>query len=217
VLALRVVTLSWNIQGKSKCVYLSSQSEVTFLDMIYLVRHGKPDVGVWGRINAGQFGHWIKSYNQSTIDTQSKPCDALLSLIRREQVFIVSSLKRSQDSSLILSGKPPDVINAVFCEFEMPYANVSSIRLAPASWAIVFRLAWFLGYSKNAESFKLARARVKEAGRVITAIHAASGDVVLVGHEFFNHFLAMHLCKLGWQKKQIETADRYWSCIELRN
>ena len=116
---------------------------------IALLRHGKP-AGISNvSVSASQFGHWIASYNSAGVAESSVPPQASLEYARTCGVVITSNLLRSVQSGEFLHVKNYQAPDNLFAEAGMPYATWVTLKLPPKYWAVLFRVLWYLGYSKT--------------------------------------------------------------------
>lgn len=80
----------------------------------------------------------------------------------------------------------------------MPVANWQVLKLTPKIWAVVFRILWLLGYSRNSESLKEAKSRASEAVEKLSDLAQEYESVLFVGHGVYNRMLANELRRRGW-------------------
>lgn len=170
------------------------------------MRHGKPCLNGRSKVSPCEMTSWIEQYNQAGIG-DDRPPDANRKLASRASGIFTSSAPRALASVRAL-GYKPDVIDAMFCEAELPVMNWRWPALSPFYWSFIFRLAWLCGYSRNVEPKEKAGQRAKiAANRLIS--HAESGSVLLLGHGMFNHLIAKQLKQQGWTKES-EQGYGYW-------
>ena len=172
---------------------------------IILLRHAKVEYRN-SPIYANQMGKWIEQYNSASINTQAPES------LPSADIYITSQMKRSIDS-LALLGRKVKLKNALFNEAMLPYPNRKLFKLSTTIWALVFRIAWLFGYSKNAVSFKDSKLEAK-AGAKILADLAKDADVMLVGHGVKNRLIAKELQKLGFKELK-NSGSKNWGFIIL--
>jgi len=172
---------------------------------IILLRHAKVEYKN-SAIYANQMGEWIEQYNRASIDTQAPEN------LPNVDIYITSQMKRSIDS-LALLGKNSKLKNALFNEAMLPYPNRKLFKLPPAIWAVIFRIAWLFGYSKNAISFKDSKLEAKEGAKILVDL-AKDADVMLVGHGVKNRLIAKELQKLGFKELK-NSGSKNWGFIIL--
>jgi broad specificity phosphatase PhoE len=121
-----------------------------------------------------------------------------------------------------LDGNSPDLIDALFCEAELPVVNIPYMRCTPQLWSIIFRLFWLVGVSKNAESVGLFKQRVSLASAKLEQLVQEHETVLLVGHGVLNRFLAKQLLATGWVVTSASNTNpyfgyRYWEYTVFSN
>ncbi len=174
---------------------------------ITLMRHGKPLLPVTGWCRAAEMGRWIDQYNQAVVAMESAPKN-LLTLIDPETTVITSPLPRALSSAQALGCAHP-LIDPLFCEAPLPYAQWRLLPLPPGIWVVLFRLLWLCGYSRGVDSLGETKSRAKAAAlRLITL--AEKGPVLLVGHGIMNRLIAKALVAAGWVAP-LEHKSSYWS------
>lgn len=166
---------------------------------IVLMRHGRPQMPLLEKINASAFVQWVDDYNQATLCASSMPSLLARQCAQNAKVLVCSDLKRSRASAELLNSERIVLADAIFNEADLPVAHWQSLRLSPKTWAIVFRVLWFLGYAKNCQSVMKTGQRAQVAAEKLIAMTEVHGDVLFVGHGVFNRFLAKRLRKAGWQ------------------
>lgn len=176
---------------------------------IVLMRHGQPDVDRRARLNAAQFGDWVKAYDVAGIDTASRPSQAAIDLAAECAITVCSNLARSQESARLLGARRIVAADRLFREMEMPHAAWRFPRIGLSLWLVFFRLAWLMGYAGDIESFKAARRRAHTCAERLAAMAASDGGVLFVGHGSLNWFIARRLKKMGWQSSDA-SPRRYW-------
>jgi len=174
---------------------------------IILMRHGKPVLAQTGRIKPAEMERWIEHYNLSQVKAGSAPF-AGLQWIDSATCIVASTTPRALSSVQAL-GYTASVVDAVFCEAQLPFALWRFPRLSPFVWAAFFRLFWFLGYSRGSESVQATKTRAKTAARKLVAL-AEQGPVLLVGHGIMNRLIAKELIALGWVAPA-KHQGKYWS------
>ncbi len=184
---------------------------------IILSRHGKPDLAKLdesdgeysGLLNGRQLRNWLRDYNAAKVDNSYPPNKASLTAIQSCETQITSDLERAIDSCRIL-GVENHQVNAVFQEAGFPIPQNCFLKLPLNIWLLCLRLVWFIGYSSNAESFKDASARSKDAANKLQDIAYKKGSVSLVGHGIMNRLIAKQLLAAGWQKTYSKQETKYW-------
>lgn len=174
---------------------------------IILMRHGKPVLAQAGRITPTEMERWIELYNLSEVKADDAPIASLQ--LANAATCIVSSTAPRALSSVQALGHTMSVVDAVFCEAQLPFALWRFPRLSPFVWAAFFRLFWFFGYSRGSESIQVTKIRAKAAARKLISL-AGKGSVLLVGHGIMNRLIAKELVILGWIGPT-KHKNKYWS------
>lgn len=165
---------------------------------ITLIRHAKV-LSNNQRIYPNEMGRWLDEYDLAEIETTLPKDNSLKEIIENSRIFCCSRLIRSR-TSLGLYNKAPYTIKDIFNEIELPYPDKRGfIKLSPIVWRVIFRVAWFFGYSKNSESIKEAESRAEKALNLLIQIAEENdSDIVLVGHAILNRFISKELKKRNW-------------------
>ncbi len=74
-------------------------------------------------------------------------------------------------------------------------------------------MAWFCGWSQDAESFSEARSRAHRAADRLAELARVHGSVMLVGHGLMNALILRVLGRAGWHGSASHAA--YWSVVAL--
>jgi len=169
------------------------------IDMkIVLMRHGRPEATSTDAVHAYELVHWISAYNEASVAKDSIPTNVSLSCAAACNVVLCSSLRRSEVSAQLLRDDYALVPDPQLIEAGLPWAEWKLFKLKPKYWAVVFRVMWYFGYSKHAESIKAARSRAHTAALGLVELAGTHGSVLFVGHGIFNRLVATELRKLGW-------------------
>ena len=180
---------------------------------IMLMRHGQPAGVNRNRVSARQMKEWIDHYNRSEIDRQPIP-QASVQLAATARVVVSSTAPRALSSVLAL-GLQPQLVDAVFCEAQLPWANWKRPRLSPFTWAFILRLLWLWGRSGGVETATTASMRATQAARKLQSM-AVAGPVLLLGHGVMNRMIARQLVKDGSVRQQL-SGSQYWSVAVYRH
>lgn len=164
---------------------------------IILARHGKPDfgTGAWG--SPRQMSEWIQRYNEADVLLEGIPSQ-VRGIAEKAGVIISSTSRRCIQSAQHLSQGRGFLAEDVFCEAELPYPSLSFPRLPLAAFGVAFRLAWFYGFSANAESFTQATARACMAAKRLIELAQKHDSVFLMGHGIMTTLIAKHLLASNW-------------------
>ena len=174
---------------------------------IILMRHGQPKLGATAKVSALDMKDWIEHYDRSEITHHPAP-DASQQLAATATVIVSSSAPRALASALAL-GLEPTVVDALFCEAQLPYGRWKWPRLSPFTWAFILRILWLCGYSRRVESAGAAKLRANSAAQRLQAL-AGNGPVLLLGHGWMNRMIAKQLEADGWTRQK-RNSSQYWS------
>lgn len=176
---------------------------------IVLIRHGEPTNLACEPIYASGMGAWIDQYNSASIKPESHPGTEALAVASECNWIISSDLTRSIDSaSSLYSGQAIEQMPCVF-EAGLPYGNSNLIKAKPKTWAVLFRVLWYLGYTNNSESRSAVKVRSQEATTELIEKARKHEAVILVGHGIFNRFIAKELGLQGFVTTK-RLGSRYW-------
>jgi broad specificity phosphatase PhoE len=151
---------------------------------------------------------WVERYDRSDIDAREPPQN-LCDRARVCATFVSSPLPRSVSSARRLAPDQAIEAESIFQEAALPSMRWPAPKLPPPVWAAVFRVAWFCGYSGEAESHREARVRAKLAAERLVELACLSGAVMLVGHGVMNRLIARQLRILGARGPKY-SAGRHW-------
>ena len=177
---------------------------------IAILRHGKPEPISENRIPALKFIDWINNYNASSLAESSVPNDSTFAYAKKCKVIVSSSLQRSIDSATALGSEKLLISDGQFIEAGLPSANWKVLNMSPKNWAVVFRVMWLFGYSKNSESYKEEKQRAFEAATKLIELSQVHGQLLFVGHGIFNRLLVKELKHRGWRGPK-SPGSTYWS------
>jgi hypothetical protein len=134
---------------------------------VVLMRHGKPSLPPQKPITSVEFKNWIAAYNLAELCENSKPANNSVEIAKTCNVILCSNLKRSLSSANSLGVTDVNVIDHKLREMEIPWGKIANLKIKPEYWAVIFRILWFFGYSKNSESFKDAKLRAFHAALLL--------------------------------------------------
>lgn len=175
---------------------------------IVLARHGKPNLRHIRWIAPREMEEWIRLYNHAGVVPDYVPLETV-EAASTSGVVVTSTLRRSMQSAQYLLKNQLHLTEQVFCEAELPHPRWHLPRLPASAWVTLFRLAWFFGYSTNAESVRNATARARVAAERLIQLAKENDSVFLVGHGVMTALIAKHLLALGWVGPA-RPAHNYW-------
>ena len=174
---------------------------------IILMRHGKPVLTQAGWIAPTGMERWIEHYNFSAVEADGAPVASLQ--LANSVACIAASTARRALSSVQARVHRASLVDALFCEAQLPFSLWRFPRLSPFVWAAFFRLLWLFGYSRGADSIRVTRSRARAAAHKLIAL-AENGPVLLVGHGIMNRLIGTELHALGWACP-MKQESKYWS------
>jgi len=163
---------------------------------ITLLRHGRPEFQLAGNVKARDLGKIVTSYDMSGI-VGDAPNDAI-ELTKEHNIIVCSDLHRSRQSTVALGVAEVYLATPLFNETIVPHFTSGSIKLPIGVWILVLRALWYMGYSRNGESLTATKERAKYAAQELIKLAQQFDRVLLVGHGFFNFFIARELLSNSW-------------------
>jgi len=176
---------------------------------IVLLRHGKPDIPVFGKLPAKDVKTWIASYNAAGLAAKNSPNVAAITVSKACNYVVCSDLPRSVESANAIGVSKAIKADAVFREIELPYCSFPSPKLPANAWAVIFRILWFMGFSRNSETLSEAKRRAIAGAELLIEIAEKHRTVLLVGHGLLNRFIARELIENGWTGPATP-GKKYW-------
>jgi broad specificity phosphatase PhoE len=185
---------------------------------IVIMRHGKPILDLeeikYQKIPASQLAKIVDKYERTDLDLTNLPHDDTLLMAAECAVSVCSDLPRAISSIKVLGLEKITKIDPTFRESALPYLELKRPKLSFFTWAIIFRLAWLCGFSKNGESIMKAKARAKCGTKILEDFAKEKTAVLHVGHGIMNRLLIKELKRRNWQVKE-RTSEEYWSYTVL--
>ncbi|MCE6983792.1 histidine phosphatase family protein, partial [Pseudomonas frederiksbergensis] len=83
---------------------------------------------------------------------------------------IVSSTAPRALTSVRALGLQPILVDAVFCEAQLPHGRWALPRLSPFTWAFILRVLWLCGFSGTVESARKAKLRANQAAQRLQSL-----------------------------------------------
>ncbi|MEK8088611.1 hypothetical protein [Thermithiobacillus plumbiphilus] len=173
---------------------------------IILARHGRPRVYQPSNIRQNA-AEWLAQYDVVGIREDSLPMQDLLA--EGPNLVLASSLPRSVESARRLVGESRLLVDPLFREVGFGIAYLGGLRFPAGIWSLIAPLFWLLGWCRGAESRQAVRARAARSADLLIAHAGVCGRVMLVGHLFFNWFLARELRRRGWRRSGLPRLG-YW-------
>ena len=177
---------------------------------IVLLRHGKPAIAEGSKLSSSQFGVWVAEYNQVGIDLALPPTKQAQETAAECDFVVCSHLPRSIESARALGIDCIDVTDFLFREFEMPFADLTTPRLLPATWSGFYRVMWLAGFCANAESYWQAKQRGQTCVEHLLECASSYRRVLFVGHGALLWFICKQLLSQGWSGRPARSPRDYW-------
>jgi hypothetical protein len=176
---------------------------------IVLVRHGPVAVKAPGLLSLVAFEAFIEAYEQSGIEAGAAPPESVGKYVRAAATIFASDAPRVLDTLTRLQASP-SFTDAAFRE-----APPRAPRL-PGRWPEIVWLA--LARARGAFDPALSEARADLRRRAATCHarlieSAGAGDVALVGHGWFNRYVARELTQSGWRNAGGPGFGRPWGYV----
>ncbi len=174
---------------------------------ITILRHGKPDFEWQRSIKGDEFRHIEHEYDASGI--VGDPPKNTVNLVAQHKCIVCSDFPRSIQSAKALGAKSIQYSSALFREMNPPYPDNIPFRMPLKYWVTVFRILWFFGFSKNAESISDAKYRAKMASKKLIELAEKYDSVLFVGHGFLNYYVVKELLNCKWNGSR-SSGKQYW-------
>ena len=181
---------------------------------ITLIRHAKVDINNTNKIDSLSLKNWIEMYDNAPITIESLPSEDTISLAKKTNIVMTSTLKRTIESAKVL-GVDVYEKNSLFNEAAIPNINVPFIKLKPKSWLIILRLMLLLRLGEKNKSLKASKTQAKKAARRLEELAFHNDLVLLIGHGGMNWLIHKVLLKHGWQVEG-KISYKNWGTITLR-
>jgi broad specificity phosphatase PhoE len=182
---------------------------------IVLGRHGRPEVAQSKWIAPRRLGHWITKFNDGGIRGGQIP-QTTSRAATHCKVIVASPLRRSYESAQLLASSQLVMTEDLIREADMPHPSWWFPVLPIAVWLVIFRIAWYFGYSRNAESRSDASMRAKVAADRLVDLSRQHDSIFVVGHGIMTALIARRLLQTGWSGPR-RPANAYWGYCVYRS
>jgi broad specificity phosphatase PhoE len=182
---------------------------------IVLARHGRPKLDHKRWITPLELGDWIRAYDEGGVLVEEVP-QQIRAKAAQSSWIVSSPLLRCVQSAEALASLQNINPEELLREAGLPHALWGFPRLPPSVWTVLFRAAWFLGYSANAESLGLAKNRARSAARRLIELAQEHQSVFVMGHGIMTALIARELTRSGWAGPK-RPAHGYWQFSVYRN
>ncbi|KAF0819944.1 hypothetical protein KIS4809_1216 [Bacillus sp. ZZV12-4809] len=181
---------------------------------ITLIRHGRSAQMENHRMTSMEYKKWVDTYNHLGIAEGERGPEDSIKKGASSLILLTSDLKRSIESARTLNPSAKVQSDPLFREMELPLPDIhlTGVRLRPNTWTFLLRILWICGYSHGCESYIQAKHRAKRASLKLTSFSKEHQHAVLIGHGFFNLYIAKELQKSGWNGKR-RTGSKHWNAV----
>jgi broad specificity phosphatase PhoE len=180
---------------------------------IVIMRHGKPttDLNALTRkwLSPHNIGEIVNAYELVGLNTEHTPNAETKNIANLCKITLSSDLPRAIESLKML-GQTSYENDRIFRESTLPNVSWHQPKLSFFTWAVIFRVFWLFGFSKNGESIKVAKQRAKIGAKQLHDLAFKHDSVLLLGHGIINRLLTKELTNRGWRKIE-STGEKYWS------
>lgn len=183
---------------------------------ISLIRHGKSTLTDSRTMTGEELQKWVKQYDEHGVVAEDVYPHEAVNKIQTAHLVLTSDLRRSIESAKLLNDRVNTISMPVFRETELPASFLKGVKLPANLWVILLRCLWFSGYSRGCESIFQAKQRAQKAAQLLIDYAQEHEAVVLVGHGFFNMFIAKELVKKGWTGQR-KAGSKHWECTTYFN
>jgi len=164
---------------------------------IILFRHAKVDIRCTKWLTSRELSDCLIKYDNANVIFRDVDKINIQNIFYASDIVISSELKRSILSAKYFSDNIY-LIDKNFNEVELPVLHLP-FKLNFTTWVVFLRLLWFLGYSKECESYKDAKVRAKKAAKILINLSEKYNNIILVGHGVFNRLLLKELILKEWK------------------
>ncbi len=148
------------------------------------------------------------------IDATLPPPDCLTSSLAACALFVSGPARRAIESAEALGAAAERRVAIDAREAPLPKRIVWPFSHRPATFVVVARILWLLGFVRAEESKQQVGVRARHLASQLSALARDFGHVALVGHGYMNVFLRKQLEAAGWRSSAPRTHG-YWSCSHL--
>ena len=184
---------------------------------IVLARHGRPDLPAdLGRAISGrEIGRWYRGYDASGIVDAVEPPACLRAAAAAAGCVVASDSRRALETAARLGVTDKVRVEPALREVSFPESLALPVRLSPVAWVLIARAMQMLRCCECDEAVPATRARAAIAVETLSQLADDHGTLVVVGHGWFNRFVARELRRRGWHGPRWPPT-RYWSAATYR-
>jgi hypothetical protein len=134
----------------------------------------------------------------------------LKAVVERGDYFISSNFRRTKESLTYL-GVHEFEVNELFNEAELPFGTFNNLRMPLFIWAFLLRTAWVSGYTKDCESIKNFKLRIKRAKNYLDEKLTEKSNIIVMAHGMMNFTLGKELKRDNWKILDSANGNKFWS------
>ncbi len=179
---------------------------------IILIRHGQPNLPLRPRTSHREFGDYIGAYEEAGLDKTSLPPEEIADLVKELSHVFTSGRPRAHESAALLAPHAELIIDPTFAEAPLASPPIPWLRMRVASWAVVSRLLWHLGFHPGIENYNQSHARAVRAADLLISRVTEGGAVALVAHGYFNAMIGRQLRRRGFIRTGSHRVQ-YWNAV----
>lgn len=153
---------------------------------------------------------WVAVYNKSGVKNEVNPDVFNMVNDLPPSVIVCSHLRRSIHSAQLIGLPTLHLADELFREAELPDIHIPIIKLNPETWSMLFRMFWFVGFSKQAEPLPVFKQRAIVAAEKLIELAINHDTVLFIGHGIINRFLAKELIAREWLGTEAPNDNKYW-------
>jgi broad specificity phosphatase PhoE len=185
---------------------------------IIVMRHGKPKIDLEAlkskKMASCSLGEIVEKYELTELDIDAPPATDAMAISKDCVSSVSSDLPRAVSSVELLGLLAANRAESQFRESTLPYLELNSPKLSFLTWAILYRIAWLFGFSKNGESIIDAKRRARRGVDRLVDIAQKEQTILFMGHGIINRLIIKELKRRHW-KVRTKTAEQYWSYTVL--
>ncbi len=179
---------------------------------IVLARHGRPDLpaDLERAISGRDIGSWYRRYNDlGLVDGVDAPAH-LREAAAAAGCVVASDVRRALESAARLGATERVRVEPTLREVGFPESLAVPVRLSPGVWVLIARATQMLRWCEGDEPVPATRARAAIAAETLSQLADDHRTLVVVGHGWFNRFVARELRRRGWRGPRWPPTG-YWS------
>lgn len=180
---------------------------------IVLIRHGKPDMEPTRWLSHRKFQDFIAEYEKAGLDPDNLPPAWLMNIVRQARRVFASDRPRARESARAVAPHAEVKHSPLFMEAQLKSPRLPVVRMKPAAWAIIARLAWHVGHHGGIEDYGDAKDRADRTVDMLDDVAQEDGIAVLVAHGYFNAIVGRTLSKRGWKRLGGRHRAKYWNAV----